>query len=497
MHDEPRRTLAALITHYGRALCDDPRRTEALLRDLCPEHRREVNVLVSGLRERVPVDLLAPSDGLPSAVLLGRLAQRLEDHVGLAPAAARWAVESWALALDVVTPAELEAMTAAPPPPPPSAASGSASAAGSAPPGPGPAAPPRSATPPPSQGAPPPSPGASPPPASPPPRAAAAPSPGSHASASAHSAPPAARVPPDLVPGSGTVVTVAGSGKRGFRDAPFLEAQFFDPLGLAIGPNGLIYVAEPAMGRVRILDRQGEVVSDPFGEPVAVFVNALEHVYVAERFGPVRVYLPPDYKPTDIDRPGRFAWLGSWGRSAGLVVAPDGVVYVGNEDGAQPGIDRIEPGKRHVKLGGSVFQRPAGLALDSAGNLYVADRAKHTVSALSPDGKINWVVGKSKFLGAGDYVDGPRESVCFNEPTGLARDARGRIYVADSGNHRIRRIESDLSVVTIAGSGRKGFANGPAPQAEFNTPRDVAIGSDGTIYVLDSGNYRVRAILTV
>lgn len=106
MIDQPRETLCELIATYGRALCDDPRRCEALLRDLCGTHRREIHVLVSALRERVAADLLAASEGVPREVLWARLTQRLQDNLGLTEDLARWAVDSWALALGKFSPAE-------------------------------------------------------------------------------------------------------------------------------------------------------------------------------------------------------------------------------------------------------------------------------------------------------------------------------------------------------------------------------------------------------
>lgn len=106
MNDLPRQKLSELIAQYGRALCDDPRRCEALLQDSCPGYRREISVLVSALRQRVAADLLQSSGGEPRSVLIGRLTARLEDNLGLAEEAARWSVESWALALGVIAPSE-------------------------------------------------------------------------------------------------------------------------------------------------------------------------------------------------------------------------------------------------------------------------------------------------------------------------------------------------------------------------------------------------------
>jgi hypothetical protein len=129
MNDAPRQTLRELIARHGPGLCSDARRCEGLLRDLCGEHRREINILVSALKERVPLDLLAAQSAMPRGLLVARLAKRLEDHLALTGEAARWAVDSWALALGVVTEAEVaereekaeREKKAAPPPPPTSA----------------------------------------------------------------------------------------------------------------------------------------------------------------------------------------------------------------------------------------------------------------------------------------------------------------------------------------------------------------------------------------
>jgi hypothetical protein len=108
MNDAPRQTLRELVARHGPDLCSDARRCEGLLRDLSGEHRREINLIVSALKERVPLDLLAARGSVPHGVLLTRLSKRLEDQLAVTEQAARWAVESWALALGVVTDAEVE-----------------------------------------------------------------------------------------------------------------------------------------------------------------------------------------------------------------------------------------------------------------------------------------------------------------------------------------------------------------------------------------------------
>src|SRR5206468_5442628 len=99
MNDLPRQKLRELIGTYGRELCDDARRCRALLSDHCPRDRREISVLVSAQEEGVPADLLRSSTGLPWEAQRSRLARRLVDARGLSEEAARWAVETWGIAL--------------------------------------------------------------------------------------------------------------------------------------------------------------------------------------------------------------------------------------------------------------------------------------------------------------------------------------------------------------------------------------------------------------
>jgi Right handed beta helix region len=110
MNDFPRQKLREVVARHGRSVINEPRRCEGLLRDYCGAYRREIAVLISALEERVAADLLAPGKGVPRAALLARLAQRLRENVAMEEAAARWAVHSWALALGVVSSAELEAI---------------------------------------------------------------------------------------------------------------------------------------------------------------------------------------------------------------------------------------------------------------------------------------------------------------------------------------------------------------------------------------------------
>ena len=117
MNDLPRQKLKEIIIQYGRSLCDEPQRCEGLLRDLCGKYQKEIAVLVGALKERVPADLLASQNSTPPVVFLARLTKKLQDNLGLTEEAARWAVESWALALGVISEADTAPVDLSSPPP--------------------------------------------------------------------------------------------------------------------------------------------------------------------------------------------------------------------------------------------------------------------------------------------------------------------------------------------------------------------------------------------
>jgi sugar lactone lactonase YvrE len=141
------------------------------------------------------------------------------------------------------------------------------------------------------------------------------------------------------------------------------------------------------------------------------------------------------------------------------------------------------------------FNDPAGVAVDLAGNLYVADQGNHTIRKVAPQGT-NWVVATLAGL-AGHWgsVDGTGSEARFNYPSGLAVDGSGNVYVADFGNCALRRITPAGAVATVAGlAGTSGAADGTAGAARFSLPLGVALDSAGNAYVSDSGNHTIRKV---
>ncbi|HEX6975996.1 MAG TPA: hypothetical protein VF147_16430 [Vicinamibacterales bacterium] len=187
----------------------------------------------------------------------------------------------------------------------------------------------------------------------------------------------------------------------------------------------------------------------------------------------------------------------------GVAAATDGSVVIGDA-GASQAIRRIAADGTVTTLAGGKtgftdgigraarFRWPSAVAIGVDGTIYVADTGNNAVRALAPSGMVSTLAGD----GTAGYLDGPAAQARFNGPVGVTVAPGGRIIVADSYNDRIRAIEPDGRVVTIAGDGSMGAVDGVAAEARFNTPCGVAAGPDGTIYVADTGNDAVRAIAT-
>lgn len=162
---------------------------------------------------------------------------------------------------------------------------------------------------------------------------------------------------------------------------------------------------------------------------------------------------------------------------AGLAVRPyDSLPFVGSF------ADGLGPEGR--------FNYPKGLAVDASGNAIVADTGNHRIRKVTPDGNVTTLAGS----GTPGGQDGAALSAQFNQPCAIVLDASGSIYVAEAGGGKVRRIAADGSVTTLAGTGEAGFADGPALESKFGTLRSIALGPDGSVYVGDEGNSRIRRI---
>lgn len=136
------------------------------------------------------------------------------------------------------------------------------------------------------------------------------------------------------------------------------------------------------------------------------------------------------------------------------------------------------------------FNFPSGIAIDNLDNLYVADFKNNNIRKITPQGVV------STFAGSGEEKsnDGIGLLASFHRPAGLDTDAQGNVYVADSKNNKIRKIDANGNVTTVAGSGIVGLKNGEASSAKFDNPLDVALDKDGNIFVTDHNNHVIRKI---
>lgn len=136
------------------------------------------------------------------------------------------------------------------------------------------------------------------------------------------------------------------------------------------------------------------------------------------------------------------------------------------------------------------FRAPQGIVKDAQGNLFVTDRGNHRIRKITPDGTVSTFAGS----GTAGFSDDTGTSAMFKSPSGIAMDKQGILYVADEGNNRIRVITPDGVVSTFAGSGEKGFDDGPNSLAKFNGPAQIAFDNRGNLYVTDIYNLRIRKI---
>lgn len=132
---------------------------------------------------------------------------------------------------------------------------------------------------------------------------------------------------------------------------------------------------------------------------------------------------------------------------------------------------------------------PEDLVVDAQGNLYVSDSLRHVILRISPQGKVARFAG-----GERGFRDGSRETAQFASPEGLAVDAVGNLYVADSGNHRLRRVSPSGQVETLAGAGF-GKAEGPLASAQFRYPAGLSWDPLGGLLVADAENRRVCRVV--
>jgi len=319
------------------------------------------------------------------------------------------------------------------------------------------------------------------------------------------------------------VTTLAGSGTAGSADGTGTAAQFSGPRGVAVDSSGNVYVGDTLNSRIRKITPEGVVstlagstsgfadatgTAAKFDRPQGVAVDSSGNVYVADysnnrirkiTSAGVVTTLAGDRAEGDANGTGTAARFHG---PSGVAVDSSGNVYVADRSNHR--IRKITPaGEEVTTLAGTAtpghvdtrgteakFNFPERVAVDSSGNVYVADTNNHRIRKITPAGVATTLAGSTR-----GFADGAGTKAWFDEPIGVAVDSSGNVYVADSYNHRIRKITpADRVVSTIAGSGTADSADGTGTAAKFHSPIGVAVDSSGNVYVADSNNHRIRKI---
>jgi sugar lactone lactonase YvrE len=280
-----------------------------------------------------------------------------------------------------------------------------------------------------------------------------------------------------LTPG-GAISVVAGNGTAGYSGdgGPATSAALRGPQGLAVDAlGGLYFVDGPyrvrkvsANGRISTVAGNGvqgysgdggPAVSAQLDYAEGVAVEANGTLYIADRINHVIRKVTPDGTISTAAGNGTGGYSGDGGPATSALL-----LY------------------------------PSGVALDAAGDLYIADSGNAAVRKVLPDGTISTLAGNHPLSFSGD--GGPANGAQLNAPFGVAVDAAGNFYVADTADNAIRKVTPNGTISTVAGTGVEGYSGdgGQATNARLNQPWAVALDAEGSIYISDSGNYRVRKV---
>jgi sugar lactone lactonase YvrE len=330
---------------------------------------------------------------------------------------------------------------------------------------------------------------------------------------------------PELANIPGHTYTLAGSGTLGLLDGLRIEANFSNPNGVAVDAASNLYVADQGNNVIRKITPAGAVstfagsgmagsadgagTSASFNSPIGIAIDATGNVFVADFGNNLIRKITPGGDVSTLAGSGAIGFddgkgaLATFNGPAGIAIDHSGNVYVADNHSL---IREITPDQTVTTIAGAIhnspgfangtgleanFRLPEGLAIDAAGNIYVADYSNNMIRKISPQRVVTTLAGQ---LTAG-LGNGTAETATFNGPIGVAVDAAGNVYVNDTGNNLIRKITTSGMVSTFAGTGAKGVNNGENLQATFNDLHGIAVDANGNVYVGDEQNARIRKII--
>ena len=321
---------------------------------------------------------------------------------------------------------------------------------------------------------------------------------------------------------AGNISTVAGSGTGGFSGdgAAATAARLRSPQGVALDGSGNLYITDRGNERIRKVDSSGNIstvagngmagfggdsgaataaqLSDPSG---GVALDGSGNLYIVDR-GNDRI--------RKVDSAGVISTVAGREQLSGpLGVAPDGSGNLYIADAGNHRIHKVDSAGVITTVAGSgtagfsgdssaavsaQLNFPSDVAPDGAGNLYIADFGNNRIRKVDSAGVISTVAGSGTAGFSGD--GGAATAAQLNSPNGMALDGAGNLYIADGLNHRIRKVDSDGNISTVAGDGTNSYGGdgGAATAAQLDTPADVALDAAGNLYIVDNNNNRIRKV---
>jgi uncharacterized protein (TIGR03437 family) len=282
----------------------------------------------------------------------------------------------------------------------------------------------------------------------------------------------------------GIVNLIAGSSAPGFGGdgGPATSAVFADCDGIAEDSSGNLYIADTGNQRIRKINTAG-IVSTLAGNGVNSFSGDNGPAISAGLSAPQGVA---------VDAQGNV-YIGDTGNNRIRKVTPGGIISTIAGDGAQGYFGDGGPANQ------TQLNNPTRLLVDASGNLYFSDSGNNVVRQISTSGSIRRVAGNANASAGFAGDGGPATAASIANPRGLAIDSTGALLIADGGNLRIRRVDSNGVISTIAGNGSTTLSGDGRPPLNtgFGFPADVAVDSAGNIYIADRSNSRVRVIQPV
>lgn len=281
---------------------------------------------------------------------------------------------------------------------------------------------------------------------------------------------------------TGIITTIAGNGTQGYSgdSGPATSAELNTPMAVAVDASGNVYIADYQNNRIRKVTVSTGVITTVAGTGTSGYTGDGGSPFSAEISYPLGVAF---------DSTGNLYIADSGNNVVREIAASSGNIttVAGNHLFGYSGDGNL--------AASAEMNNPSSIAVDSSGNLYIADSGNNVVRKVTAStGIISTIAGDGSGGYAGD--GGPATSAKLNDPVAISVDASGNLYIADYSNFVIRGVSPTGTITTVVGTGTAGYSGdgGPATSAQLSYPHGVALDSAGNLYIADCGNHVVRVV---